>query len=325
MTLRPLTNELLNRLSLETSRLPNMNTIRFILLGCVAFIATPLLSQTATPASDSALPSAHLRQLIDATLPNMYNITGGKPLPIDRTTLMGVQVEYAAKAQTAPRAQQPMYRAALQVVANLAGALAEYEKAVSNYHYSQNLHGKSDRTDAKVSSSQRGSDVDAPARGNNAKQKEENDAEQQSLADKEQNTSNAVLGAWTRRIGQIQGIVQQSYAVELIAEKQLAMVAPVTPPPISIPQPVLKPVDTSTPLQNSPAGTWNGPKGTWTLADDGTIQLPDGAGSWRWADRTNRELLIHWRNDTYSKGVFSEDGKTLDLRLANGQAAKLTR
>jgi hypothetical protein len=137
--------------------------------------------------------------------------------------------------------------------------------------------------------------------------------------------SNAALGAWTRRMGQIQGIVQQSYAVELLAERQLAMVAPVTPPPISIAKPVLKPVDTGAQLQYSPAGTWNGPKGTWTLADDGTVKLPDGAGSWQWADRTNRELLLHWRNDTYSKGIFSEDGRTLELKLANGEAAKLTR
>jgi len=296
-----------------------------ILFGCAALFSTPLLSQIATPAPDAALPSTHLRQLIDATLPNMSNIASSKPLPIDRTTLMAEQVEYAAKAQTAPRAQQPMYRAALQVVANLAGALAEYEKAVSSYHYSQNLHGRSDRTDAKVSSSQRGSDAGASGRGNNEKQKQEDDAQHQSLADKEQNMSNAAVGAWTRRMGQIQAIVQQSYAVELIAEKQLAMVAPVTPPPIPIPKPVLKPVDTSTPLQYSPAGTWKGPKGSWIVADDGTIKAPEGAGSWQWADRANRELLLHWQNDTYSKGVFSEDGKTLELKTVNGESAKLTR
>ena len=170
-----------------------------ILLGLLTAFIALFAIETAKAAPASPQPSGHLRQLIDSTLRKINNISDAKQPPLDRTTLMVAQAEYSAKVQTAPPTEQPVYRAALKVVADLVGAVEEHEKAVADYHYSKNLHGKQDREDSKVSNWQRGWDAGAAARADNAKQKMENDASRKALLDKEKFMS---LNGVSRRLWQ---------------------------------------------------------------------------------------------------------------------------
>jgi hypothetical protein len=219
-----------------------------------------------------------------------------------------------------------MYQAALNVVTNLVGAVEEHEKAVADYRYSKNLHGKQDREDAKVSNPQRGWDAGALARADNAKQKMENADSRKALLDKEKFMSNGTIASWTQRVGQIHEVVEQSYAAELVAEKQLAMLTPATPPPVPVPKPAPKPAETSAADPYSPAGTWTATKGTWTVRDDGSFVTNNGfKGNWQWGDRTKRELDLKWKNGGVGKATFAADGKSLEVTMPKGGISTLTR
>ncbi|MDR3406579.1 MAG: hypothetical protein P4L99_29105 [Chthoniobacter sp.] len=271
-------------------------------------------------------PSAQLRHEIDTTLPKITNISNPKQKPIDRTKLIELQADYTAKAQVAPPAQQPMYHAALVVVTNLVGAVEEHEKAVADYRYSNNVHGKQDREDAKVSNWQRGPDAGGAARADNAKQNMENAASRAALLQKEKFMNQGAIATWTQRVSQIHDLVEQSYVTELVAEKQMAMSTPPAPPP---PPPPAPPTSTGASASQaySPAGTWTGPNGKWTLTDDGNFTNPTGRkGTWQWADRTKRELGLQWQKPLGDgKAVFSADGKSLEITLPKGGQVSLTR
>lgn len=305
-----------------------MKTNRHILTGILALFLAPLALQAAKPAGKPSTPepSVHLRKLIDSTMRKISDISNAKQPPLDRTSLSVAQAEYTARLQTAPPAQQPMYQAALNVVTSLIGAVEEHEKAVADFHYSKNVHGKQDREDAKVANWQRGPDAGAAARADNAKQQMENEASRKALLDKEKFMNNGALALWTQRVGQLHDAVEQTFTAELVAEKQLAMLAPPAPPPVPIPKPAPKPAETSAAQTYSPAGTWNAPKGTWTLVDDGTFTSATGTkGTWQWSDRTKRELDLKWKSGGTGKATFAADGKSIQLTLPNGNASTLTR
>jgi len=134
------------------------------------------------------------------------------------------------------------------------------------------------------------------------------------------------IATWTQRVSQLHELVEQSYTAELVAEKQLAMATP--PAPTPPPPPVTPPASSNTSASQtySPVGTWTGPKGTWTLTDDGNFTTSGGAkGTWQWTDRTKRELGLKWMKLGDGTAVFSADGKSLEVNLPKGGQVSLTR
>jgi len=303
-----------------------MKTNTWVFLGVFTSFIALFTIEIAQAAPASPEPSAHLRQLIDSTLRKINNISDAKQQPLDRTTLMVAQAEYSAKVQTASPAEQPVYRAALKVVADLVGAVEEHEKAVADYHYSKNLHGKQDREDSKVSNWQRGWDAGAAARADNAKQKMENDASRSALLDKEKFMNNGVAATWQQRVGQLHTIVEQSYTTELVAEQQLAMAKLATPAPVPIPKAPPKPAETSSADKYSPVGTWRADKGNpLTLKDDNTASRGNINGTWNWTDRSKGALHIAWKNGGSTDLNFPADGHALSGKNSKGAEMNFTR
>jgi hypothetical protein len=311
-----------------------MKTNRHILTGILALFLAPLALQAAKPAKPTSTPepSVHLRQLIDITMRKINNISHAKQPPLDRTSLMVAQAEYTARLQTAPPEQQPIYQAALNVVNSLIAAVEEHEKAVADFHYSKNVHGKQDREDAKVANWQRGPDAGAAARADNAKQQMENEASRKALLDKEKFMNNGALALWTQRVGQLHDAVEQTFTVELVAEQKLAMATPATPPPVPVPKATPKPAETSASDKYSPLGAWktaipgNRPA---ILKEDNTVSTGVASrkvtGTWKWIDQSKGALAIIWSDGLRSDVNLSADGQTMSGTASNGKQVAFTR
>jgi hypothetical protein len=293
----------------------NMKTTRFFLLGLMALFMTPLVLQAAKSTSSPALPSTHLRQMVDTTLPRISSLTNTKQKP-NRGAIVAAQTEWTALALTAPPERRATYAAAANVAQELLGAIDEHDKAVATYHYSRSVHGAQDRQNMDISNA-----LEAPgtARANNAKQNKENADNRKALLQKEEFMSKGVIADWTTRLPQISTAVEQAFAAELVTEKQM-VAARTAPPPVP---PATQPSAAQT---YSPAGTWTGPKGQWTLTDDGNFVTSNRfKGTWQWGDRTKRELSLKWKNGGVGKAVFSADGKSLEVTMPNGGESTLTR
>jgi hypothetical protein len=303
-----------------------MNASLRLILALALFGAAPIFAAKSAGKPSTPAPSVRLRHMIDTTLPKLGNITNPKQT-INQTPLTEAQADFTARAITAAPAQQAMYQAAASVVANLIGAVQEHNKAVSDFHYSKNVHGAQDRQNEDISNPQHGWDAGAVARANNAKQNKENADSRKALLDKEKFMSNGTVATWTQRVGQLQEIIEQSYAAELIAEKQMAMVtAPVPAPaprPASTPQP-------SSAQQYSPVGTWQAGNGARLLLnEDNTASRGVASGTWAWTNQGKGALHITWKKSANNvEGAdlnFSADGQTLSGTNSGGIALHFTR
>ena len=306
-----------------------MKTHHHLLLGILALFLAPLALQAAKPAKPTSTPepSVHLRQLIDITMRKISNISDAKQPPLDRTSLMVAQAEYTARLQTALPAQQPMYQAALNVVNSLVAAVEEHEKAVADFHYSKNVHGKQDREDAKVANWQRGPDAGAAARADNAKQQMENEASRKALLDKEKFMNNGALALWTQRVGQLHDAVEQTFTTELVSEQKLAMLTPPAPLTAPTPKPAHKTKEPSASEQYSPVGAWKtsipGNRPAILKEDNTTVSTGvgsrKGTGTWKWTDQSKGALAIIWSDGLKSDVNLSADGQTMSGTASNGK------
>jgi hypothetical protein len=307
-----------------------MNAVfRSLLVLALALLgATPVFAAKSAGKASTPAPSVRLRHLIDNTMPKLGTITNPKQI-INEPALTEAQADFAAKAITAPPAQQPMYQAAQNVVANLIGAVEEHNKAVADFHYSKNMHGAQERQNEDISNPQRGWDAGAVARANNAKQNKENADSRKELLDKEKFLSNGTVATWTQRVAQIHEIVEQAYTAELVAEKQLAMVTPATPPPA--PKPASQPKEPTAAEQYSPVGPWKpdtaGPR-FLNLKEDNTVVGGNGGkftGTWKWTDQSKGALTVTWTDGITMDLNFSTDGRTLTGKSSRGLTLSYTR
>ena len=269
-----------------------------------------------------------LRRLIDGTLPKINNLAGGNAVG-NRTNLTMVQADFAAGAQAAPVAERAMYQAANGAMAALIGAVDEHDKAVANFHYSKDVHGPQDTKDEEISSTHRGWGSGRTAEANNAKQNKENADSRKELLEKEKFLSKGSIEAWTVRAGQLRAAVEQAYTNELVAEKQM-VAARVQPVVVAVVKPVPKPVEPpkkehSAAEEYSPVGTWTGPGNNIEMREDNTFSRGGGGGTWAWTNQNKGELDLHFKNRGVFKGIFSADGKGLDLTLPNGNSQKYSR
>ena len=302
----------------------NMNARFRFLLAFSLLVATPVFAAKTKGKPSTPMPSVQLRHMIDTTIPKLGNITNPKQI-VNQTALSEAQADFAAKAITAPPAQQPMYQAAQTVVANLVGAIEEHNKAVADFHYSQNLHGPQDRQERGYHPT-RGAPATAGA--NNAKQNKENADSRAALLDKEKFMSNGTVATWTQRVAQIQEITEQSFAAELVAEKQLAMVAP--PVPIPAPNPIPKPRQPSAGEQYSPVGAWRPDHGArrLTVKDDNTVtggSHTEFTGTWKWTDQSKGAMTVNWTDGVNMDLNFSADGRSLTGKSSRGLTLNYTR
>ena len=258
-----------------------------------------------------AMPSVRLRQMIDHTLPGISSLQNAKA-PANQAALTRRRREWTALAQTAPPAQQQVYAAAANVVQMLLAAEEEHTTAVGNNKYSKSVHGKQDHQDARISNGYAG------------KQNAENAQFRKEELQKEAFMNTGASSEWGTRVETIRASIEQAYTAELVLEKQTQLAKATTPPPIP-PAPIPK-SEPSAALKYSPAGTWTGGKGQWTLAEDGTFTTPLGAkGTWQWTDQSKRQIGMHWNNGGDGSAVFSDDGKSLKITNPKGAALPLTR
>ena len=76
----------------------------------------------------------------------------------------------------------------------------------------------------------------------------------------------------------------------------------------------------------SPVGAWTGPKGKWTLTDDGHFTTGTGSkGTWQWKDHARRELGFKWDKAGPGGAVLAADGKSIQVTLPKGGQFTLTR
>ena len=303
--------------------------IRF-LFALILLAATP--SFAAKPAA--SMPSAQLSHLIDTTMAKMNDITNPKQT-FNRTPLTTAQAEFTAMAQTAPPEKQPMYQSALKVVGILLGVVEEHNKAVTDLENSLSVHGPSDTKDLEISNPQHGWDKAAAARANKAKEDHVNGGAKKDALNKDQFFSKGALAAWAKRFGDLQGIVAQAYTAEIVAEKQLAMLAPAaTPPPPPATKSASKPPkekptkEISASEQNSPVGTWkatNPSNRSATLKEDNTVTGWKRTGTWKWTDQPRRALAITWSDGLISNVNLSPDGRAMDGKATNGKDVSFTR
>jgi len=302
----------------------NMNAgfrflLAFSLLGATPIFAAKHSDKPATP-----MPSVQLRHMIDTTLVKIADITNPKRT-FNRTPLTEAQADFTAKAQTAAPAQQPMYQAAQNVIANLVGAVEEHEKAVADFQYSKNLHGPQDRQNEDITNARRAGNGWA----NNAKQNKENADSRAALLDKEKFLSNGTVATWSQRVGQIHDAVEQAYAAELVAEKQLAMLTP--PAATPAPKPAPKTREPSAGEQYSPVGAWrpdNSKPRRFSIKEDNTVtggMHAEFNGTWKWTDQSKRALTINWADGITMDFSFSGDGRTLTGKSSRGLTLNYTR
>lgn len=300
--------------------------IRFTLLICLTLSnALPVFAAKGGKASaksaEKALPSVQLHRLIETTLPKINHL-GPKNAVSNRTTLIEAQVNYVAKAQTAPPAEQPMYRAAAGVMNTLILAVDEHDKAVANFHYSKGVHGPQDTKDSEVTNAV------GNGRANNAKQNKENADSRKELLAKEAFMSKGAIDSWTVRAAQLRAGVEQAYAAELMAEKQTVVAAVPPPPPATKTPPKPKPAkkESSAADQYSPAGSWASDGPPWVFNEDGTFTNGHGGGGeWKWKNQSNGELELKWRAGAVRKGTFSANGHSLEVEKQGGQPITLKR
>jgi hypothetical protein len=302
--------------------------IRF-LFALVLLGATPVFA--AKPAATPS-PSVQLRQLIDKTLPGISSLSDPNHKPFDRTALTTAQAIYSAEAQTATPEKQPMYQAVLNVMAILLGAVEEHNKAVADFENSKKVHGVPDTKDLEISNPRHGWDPAAVARANKAKEDHVNGGANNAALDKDDFFSKGAIAAWTKRIGQIQDLVTQSYTQEVVAEKQLAMLAPAaTPPPPPATKPKSKPKQTkdiSALDEHSPVGSWkaaNPSNRSATLKEDNTVTGWKRTGTWNWTDQSKGALAIIWSDGLTSNVILSPDGRTMEGKATNGHDVSFTR
>ena len=293
-----------------------------------AFDAKAAKEAKAAESPRKPLPSVQLRHLIDTTLPKINNLAGPNAVG-NRTNLTMVQANFAAEAQAAPVAERAMYQAANGAMAALIGAVDEHDKAVANFRYSKDVHGPQDTKDEEISSTHRGWGSGRTAEANNAKQNKENADSRKELLEKEKFLSKGSIEAWTVRAGQLRAVVEQAYTNELVTEKQM-VAARVQPVVVAVVKPVPKPVEPpkkehSAAEEYSPVGTWTGPGKDIEVHEDNTFARGAGAGTWAWTNQNKGELDLRFKNGAVSKGVFSTDGKGLDLTLPNGKSQKFSR
>jgi len=302
----------------------NMNAgFRFLLAFCLLG-ATPIFAATHVNKSSTPMPSVQLRHIIDTTMVKIADITNPKQ-SFNRTPLTEAQADFTAKAETAPAAQQPMYQAAQNVIANLVGAVEEHEKAAASFQYSKNLHGPQDRQNEDITNARRAGNGWA----NNAKQNKENADTRAALLDKEKFLSNGSVATWSQRVGQIHDTLEQAYAAELVAEKQLAMLTPSTPPPA--PKPVPKPKEPSASDQYSPVGAWrpdNPAPRRFTIKEDNTVtggMHTEFTGTWKWTDQSKGALTIIWADGVTMDLNFSSNGRVLTGKSSRGLTLNYNR
>jgi hypothetical protein len=312
-----------------------MKTSRFAppgagLLAALVLLLTPASSSHAATAratpqkkGQQALPSAHLRVLIDHTLPQLTSAVRNKN-PANRTALTEAQADWTALAQTAPPAKQATYAAAANVVQMLIAAEDEHATAVANFHYSNNVHGAQDKQDSRISN---GGQAPGTAFANNAKQNKENADFRKELLQKEEFMNKGAIAEWNARLAQIQTAVEQAYMAELVTEKQMVAAQKAAPTPAPPPASTQPPKPASTASQAySPVGNWTAPKGQWTLNEEGSFTAANGGhGTWHWSDPGKRELTLTWPKLGDGKGEFSADGKSLEITMPKGAKVSLTR
>ena len=295
----------------------NMNAGFRFLLAFSLLGATPVFAAKHTGKPSTPMPSVQLRHMIDTTMAKIADITNPKRT-FNRTPLTEAQADFTAKALTATPAQQPMYQAAQNVIANLVGAVEEHEKAVANFQYSKNLHGPQDRQNEDITNARRAGNGWA----NNAKQNKENADSRAALLDKEKFLSNGTIATWSQRVGQIHDAVEQAYASELVAEKQLAMLTP--PAPTPAPKAAPKTKEPSAADQYSPVGAWrpdnSGPR-RFKINEDNTAtggMHSEFSGTWKWTDQPKRAMTINWVDGLSMDLNFSPDGHTLTGKSSRG-------
>ncbi|HEY3901054.1 MAG TPA: hypothetical protein VGM54_20750 [Chthoniobacter sp.] len=304
-----------------------MNTARCVLVSASLFVVVSMLpsgmawaASTPPPKGQKGkqMPSVRLRQMIDHTLPQLVVVERGKE-PTNRGALTEAQAEWTALAQTASPAEQPIYAAAANVVQMLLAAEEEHTTAVANYQYSKSVHGKQDHQDARISN---GGQAPGTAFANNAKQNQENAQFRKEEIRKEQFMNKGASGEWSARVETMRTSIEQAYTAELVTEKQTLLAKAATPPPI----PRAPKSEPSAALRYSPAGSWNMPKGQWTLGEDGTFSTAIGTkGTWQWTDQSKRQIGFHWNNGGEGSAVFSDDGKSLKVTMPKGGTVSLSR
>ena len=304
--------------------------------GCRFFITLTLLASAPVFAAGPAgkpgkpMPSVRLRHLIDNTMAKLGNITNPKQT-FNRTPLTTAQADFTAMAQAAPPAKQPMYQAALNVVATLLAAVDEHTKAVADFENSKGVHGPPDTKDLEISNPQHGWDAAAVARANKAKEKHVNGDAEKAALDKDQFFSKGAVAAWTKRFGQLHDLVEQSYTTEVVAEKQAAMAAAATPAPNPVPKPEVKVSPKESTAQNSPVGPWkpdrDGPR-YLSLKEDGAViggKASQYRGAWKWIDQSKGALTVTWTDGLTMDLSISSDGSTLSGKSSHGVHLTYTR
>ena len=306
----------------------------FLLTAVLMLAAAPAFAAKGNKAADAMprkpLPSVQLRHLIDSTLPKINNLAGANAVG-NRTNLTMVQANFAAEAQAAPAGERAMYQAANGAMAALIGAVDEHDKAVANFRYSKGVHGPQDTKDAEISNTHTGRGSGRTAEANNVKQNKENADSHRELVEKEKFLSKGSIEAWTVRAGQLRAAVEQAYASELVAEKQM-VAARTLPTPVAVVKPAPKPKPVEPPKKEhsaaeeySPVGTWAGPGNNIEMKEDSTFTRGGGGGTWAWTNQNKGELDLNYKNRGVSKGVFSTDGQALEVTPPNGKPLKFSR